>query len=225
MGTPRRTDFDVDDLVERYLAGESVKKLAAAHGFSRQVVYRVLRDRGITPRNRSQAMYVRMASMSEDEKKRITHAAHVARSERGASASELANRAASRSRRIGKFEKEFIDLLDSRHIPTDPQEPFLSYNLDVGCGPIAVEVHTQCASPLTSKCVKKLVDCLEAGKSMLYVWIRPGGCPSPECYEKVVSIVEEARRDPSPVSQYWVVRSTGEVYASGCINGDGLSDV
>lgn len=224
MGAPRRTDFDPDNLVRRYLSGESVKKLAADHGFSRQVVYRVLRDYGITPRNRSEAMYVRMGSTSVDERKRLTEKAHIARRAQGATIEETAKKAQTRSRRIGKYEREFIEALESEGVKTDPQEPFLTYNLDIGCGPVAVEVHTQTGSPLISKHCRKIMECLEAGKSMVYVWIGRG-VPTPACYEKVVSLVKSIRSNPPSRAQYWVVRGTGEVYATGCVNGDGLSSV
>ena len=112
--------------------------------------------------------------------------------------------------------QEFIDAISSAGIPTVPQEPFMSYNLDIGCGDIAVEIHTQTASPLTPKFLPKLMNCVNAGKSMLYVWIDPRkDIVLPICYENVVSIIQKFRSNPPARSKYWVIRGTGELYATG----------
>ena len=217
---PRRNDFDADDLVRRYLAGESVKKLAESFGFSRQVVYRVLRHANITPRNRSESMYMRMAQTPPEERKRLALAAN--ETKRGlANTPEMLHKRALAHKRFGMFEQEFIDALTAAGIPVIPQEPFLSYNLDIGCGNVAVEIHTQCASPFGKHFIKRLVQCVNAGKNMVYVWIDPRNVNLlPECYDKVVSIVKECRTNPPIRSQYWVVRGTGELYATGSFDDD-----
>ena len=68
---PPRLSVDCDNIIREYLAGKSVKQLASDIGHSRQVIYRVLRNAGITPRNRSESMYTRMAQTSPEE--RQTH--------------------------------------------------------------------------------------------------------------------------------------------------------
>ena len=217
----RRTDFNADDLVQKYLSGESIKQLASDYGFSRKVVYRVLRESDIKIRDRSASMFVRMARMTPEERKINAMAANEAK--RGTANTEemLRKRAQAGKRFIGKFEKEFCDALSSAGVPIIPQEPFLSYNLDIGCGDIAVEIHTQCASPLTSSFIHKLVKCVKSGKSMVYVWIPPRkSIVTRECYDKVVSIVKVFRSNPPRRSKYWVVRGTGELYASGSFDGD-----
>ena len=217
----RRTDFNADNLVKEYLSGKSIKQLASDYGFSRQVVYRVLRQNNIHIRGRSESMYVRMAQTPPEERKRLASAAHEAKRGRANSPEMLHKRAQAGKRFIGKFEKEFCDALSSAGIPVIPQEPFLSYNFDIGCGDIAVEIHTKTASPLSTSFIKKLMDCVKAGKSMLYVWINPQHVVLTEdCYKNVISIVQEFRRNPPARSKYWVIRGTGELYASGSFNSD-----
>ena len=219
--TIRRTNFDIDHMIEEYLSGKSIKQLAFEHGFSRQVVYRVLRQNSIPIRGRSEAMYVRMAQTSPQERKRLALAANEAKRGLANSPEMLHKRALAHKRFIGKFEQEFAYALSTSGIPIIPQEPFLSYNLDIGCGDIAVEIHTQSAGPLSSKFIKKLMDCVKSGKSMLYVWIDPrGAAPTSTCYQNVISIVQAFRRDPPSRSKYWVVRGTGELYASGSFDCD-----
>ena len=70
--TAKRELPNADDLVNRYLAGESIKSLAASQGFSRQVIYRLFKERNIPLRNRSAAMYVRMARTSPGERIRLS---------------------------------------------------------------------------------------------------------------------------------------------------------
>ena len=220
MGTPRNL-VDTDNIISEYFAGKSVKQLATDHGCSRQVIYRVFRDANITPRNRSEAMYLRMSQTSPEERKRIASAANKAKRGLANTPEMLHKRALAHKRFIGIGEAQFAMILRLHNVPVVEQEPFLSYNLDIGCGNIAVEIHTQTASPLTSKFRKKLMDCLKAGKSMVYVWIDPRKfLISNKCYKNLVSIVQEASTNPPSRSKYWVIRGTGELYASGSFDSD-----
>ena len=217
----RRANFDTNHMIEEYLSGKSIKQLALEHGFSRQVVYRVLRQNNIHIRGRSESMYVRMAQTPPEERKRLALAANEAKRGLANTPEMLHKRALAHKRFIGEFEQEFIDALSNAGIPVIPQEPFLSYNFDIGCGDIAVEIHTQTASPLSPRFIKKLMDCVKAGKSMLYVWINPQHVVlTGDCYKNVISIVQEFRRNPPARSKYWVIRGTGELYASGSFDSD-----
>ena len=220
MGTPR-TKVNADDIVREYNAGKSVKALAEQFGVSRNVIVQRLHSAGIQQRNRSESMYLRMSQTTPDERKRLAKAANDAKRGLANSPEMLHKRAIAQKRFIGMFEQEFIDAIENAGISTFPQEPFLSYNLDIGCGNIAVEIHTQTASPLSVRFIKKLVDCVNSGKSMIYVWINPRQkVLLPECYDKVISILQGFRLNPPANSQYWVVRGTGEIYSSGSFYGN-----
>ena len=212
----RIENIDINNLINEYLSGKSAKRIAIENGFSRQVVYRIFRENNIVPRDRSGAMYARMAQTSADERKRLAHAAHVAKRGKKNTPEMLHRRALAHKRRIGMFEQEFIDAISKHGFDVVPQEPFLSYNLDIGCGNIAVEIHTQTASPLAAKHCEKLMNCVNSGKSMIYVWIDPRRPNlTPQCYENVIRTLEEFRSNPPSRSKYWVIRSTGELYATG----------
>lgn len=213
------TSLNTNNIIEEYLSGKSVLYLARQNHVCRDVICRILTENNVAIRNRSQSMYVRMAHTPTDERKRLAHAANIAKRGSHNTPEMLHKRALAHQRRIGVFEQEFIDALSNAGINVTPQEPFLSYNLDLGCGNIAVEIHTQLASPLTTKFVKKLMNCVNAGKSMIYVWISPRHLVvDSACYDKVIALVQEFSRNPSSISQYWVVRSTGEIYAQGTFN-------
>lgn len=213
------TTLDTNNIINEYLAGKSVLYLARQNHVCRQVIQRILTENNITIRNRSQSMYVRMAHTPTDERKRLAHAANVAKRGSRNTPEMLHKRALAHQRRIGIFEQEFIDALSNAGINVTPQEPFLSYNLDLGCGNIAVEIHTHTASPLSANYVKKLMNCVNSGKSMIYVWISPRHLiVDTACYNKVISLIQEFSFNPSSIGQYWVIRGTGEIYAHGTFN-------
>lgn len=212
----KNTHINADDCIKEYFAGKSIKQLAIDNGVSRQVIYRIFRENDVPVRNRSEAMFTRMANTTFAERQRLAFAANEAKRGLANTQEMLEKRAKAGKRFIGKFEHEFIDAISSAGIPTVPQEPFMSYNLDISCGDIAVEIHTQTASPLTPNFLPKLMNCVNAGKSMLYVWINPRkDIVLPICYENVVSIIQQFRSDPPVRSKYWVIRGTGELYATG----------
>ena len=220
MGTPR-TNVNANDIVREYNAGKSVKALANDFGVSRNVIIQRLHAAGIQQRNRSEAMYLRMSQTSQEERKRLASAANEAKRGLANSPEMLHRRALAQKRFIGMFEQEFVDAIEKAGFQTVPQEPFLSYNLDIGCGNIAVEIHRHTDSPLAPHHVQKLVNCVNAGKTMIYVWINPKrNIVVPECYDKVVSLLQSLSLNPPANSQYWVIRGTGEVYASGSFDGD-----
>ena len=224
MGTPRVRDFDTNDVIDAYLGGESEKAIATRIGHSRNVVARVLRDAGVERRNRSDSMYVRMGKLTPEERRCNALAAHSARRRSHDAPETLARRARSKSRRVGRFEHEFCDALSAAGLSIEPQRPFLSYNLDIGCGNVAVEVHVKSSNPLSGTQGKKAMNCLHAGLNMVYVWISPTDpVVTDSCYAEVVSIAKALCSDPSARGEYRVVRGTGKLYAAGRLDGDQLS--
>lgn len=216
MGTPR-TLVDTNNIINEYLAGKSVKKLATNNGCSRNVIYRVLRNAGIVPRNRSESMYVRMSQTSPDERQRLSAAAHEAKRGYINSPETRHKMALARNKRVGIFEDKFVSAISKAGIPVDPQQPFLAYNLDVGCGNIAVEIEVGHGNIITSpKFTKRIMECLHAGMNMIYVNVpRRDSVISDSCYQQVISIVQSCRSNPPIRCQYWMIRSTGEIYATG----------
>ena len=216
MRSPRVCDFDINDVIDAYLGGDSEKAIAERIGHSRNVVARVLRDAGVERRSRSDSMYVRMGKLTPEERRKNALAAQVARRGSHDTPDTLARRAKTKSRRVGKFEREFCDVLSSAGFNIKPQRSFLSYNLDIGCGNVAVEIHVRTSNPLTGVQGKKVMNCLHAGLNMIYVWIDPRKpTVSDSCYAKVVSLVEEIGGNPSAHGEYRVVRGTGKLYAAG----------
>lgn len=225
MNMPPRVSVDTDYIISEYLSGKSIKALAADIGHSRQVVYRVLRNAGITPRNRSESMYVRMSQTSPEERQRLSAAAHEAKRGYVNSPETRHKMALARNKRVGVFEQEFIDALTNAGIETTPQQPFLAYNLDIGCGNVAVEIEVGHGNVVYQpKFHKRTMECLEGGMNLIYVAIPKKGLTiTNACYEQVISLVKSCRRNPPERCQYWVVRCTGEIYATGSLYRDQLA--
>ena len=223
--TGRRTLVNADDIINKYTAGHSIKKLASDNGFSRQVIYRVLRENNIPIRNLSESMYVRMANTPPEERQRLASAAHEAKRGYVNSPETRHKMALAKNKRVGIFEDGFIKALTNAGIDTTPQQPFLAYNLDIGCGNVAVEIEVGHGVLIhTPKIRKRLVECLEAGMNMIYVSIPSrGSVIHGACYEQIISLVKLCRRYPPKTCQYWMIRSTGEVYATGRLYRDKLS--
>ena len=222
MNMPPRVSVDTDYIISEYISGKSVKALAADIGHSRQVVYRVLRNAGITPRNRSESMYVRMANTTKEERQRLVSAAHEAKRGYVNSPETRHKMALAKNKRIGVFESDFIDVLNKSGIETTPQLPFLAYNLDIGCGNVAVEIEVGHGNLFRSpKILKRIMECMEGGMNMIYIAIPNKSCTiSDACYQKVITLVKQCHRYPSRRRQYWMIRSTGEFYSAGTFYGD-----
>ena len=215
-GKPR-TIVDCGNIISEYNSGKSVKQLAADNGCSRSVICRVLRDAEITPRNRSESMYVRMANTLPEERSRLTAAAHEAKRGYVNSPETRHKMALARNKRVGVFENGFIAALKNAGIPVFPQQPFLAYNFDIGCGNVAVEIEV-CHGLIegNTKFMKRIMECLHAGMNMIYVAITSKRTVIPDaCYNQVIALVEACRRNPPAQCQYWVVRSTGELHSTG----------
>ena len=214
---PPRLSVDTDNIINEYISGKSVKQLAADIGHSRQVIYRVLRNAGIPARNRSESMYVRMAQTPPDERQRLAAAAHEAKRGYVNSAETKHKMTLTKTKRIGRFEPDFSRALTAAGIPIVSQQPFLAYNLDIGCGNVAVEIEVAHGNPLrVPKTFKRIMECLDAGMNMIYVAIPGKTSVIPDaCYEQVISLVKECRMNPPIRCKYWMVRSTGEIYACG----------
>ena len=209
-----RHTLDVDDLVRRYEAGESEQALAAALGVGRPTIRRRLLAAGVQPRNRSEAMKVRMDATSADERKRLAAAANVARRGSKASADELARKAHTAERTLQKIRNGEIGLaalLSTRGMRPDLQKACGPYNIDIALAPIAVEVHVSTSHPMRSaRQRERVVYLADRGWRTLYVWLRPGAEASDRAADEVVAHVEAAQADPTAVREYRVIRGTGE---------------
>lgn len=214
----RRHVLDTQRVVRRYLSGESEKAVAGSLGVSRQVIRRVLLESGITPRNRSDAMFTRMANTSPDERSRLSAAAHDAVRGMKRTDAEMEARARVAQRidyRVSPLEGELAELLRMRGVETVPQLAVGRYNLDLAAWPVAVEVHHTAAHPMVAyggRGIERTMYLADRGWRTLYIWINPRTKVkfTDRCADEVVSLLNLAESDPSVFGEYRVIRGTGE---------------
>lgn len=216
----KRNDLPEDLVCSRYEAGESEMALAQEFRVARLVIERILKEHGVQRRNGSQANFLRMGRMSADERKQLTQASHEALRgklrprEWGVSLSH-ANYKGQTRKGVGEVELHEA-LIRAGELDTVGQAPFEIYNIDILCGPVAVEIFTESGHwDKRPKVATKLKKILET-KSLLVVFVslhRKGyGLP---CFHAklndLVALVQEMRRNHDAVGpQYRVIRCTTE---------------
>lgn len=207
----------------------SIKQLARKYGVCRDVIYRRLKEAGITPRNRSESMYLRMSQTPLEE--RIKLAAHANDTVRNMPAEfhkgNAIKQAISKQRnlsKIGILEETFIKALDEVGMNPVWQQACGPYNIDIACGNIAIEIHNSPRHPHTYPFyVKRIEYLLKRGWTVVYIKFGQGVTIDETTLNKIVTVCKAASFYPAECAEYWMVRGTGEFLAAGCLNGDNLT--
>jgi very-short-patch-repair endonuclease len=142
----KRIPLDIDHLVGQYEAGVSVKALAAQLGVSRPVIVRRLSELGITPRGRSDSMFLRMAQSTPEERMRLTQAAHAATRGRPQPEDRCIRQAQGRERtksHAGPDAVTLAELLNARGLPVTLEKACGPYNIDLTLDAAAIAVEIQ----------------------------------------------------------------------------------
>lgn len=210
--------LDLNDLAKRYLSGASMEQLGKEVGVDPTTLARRLRRVGVAIRDRRAAQATRYAQSTAEQRIALTAAANVAsrgikRTPEQVARSTGARAEALRATRsvVGGFEQELQAMLVKRGVNPTPQLAAGPYNIDLALPPVAVEVHVCASSPLSNARLRKRVEKLaERGWSVLYVWISKHSPLTEKAADKVVSLVELAKRNPSTLGQHWVIRGSGE---------------
>jgi transposase len=220
-----RIDIDVAALVEAYNDGASVKSLAERFGVSRGVIANRLKWQGITPRNRSEGMFLRMSQTSPEERARLAAAAHDA--VRGRTVSRESKRlgAITRWKRllgVSPAEMSLAQMLHDRGLRPEPQFPIGIYNCDLAIHPVAVEVWGggfHFTGKHARRTPERIRQIMNAGWDVLCLVVDSRRYPlTPAVADYIVSHVEAARQNPSAIREYRVVWGAGEFSTGGCAN-------
>jgi Helix-turn-helix domain len=229
--TRKASHIDANDLVQRYVAGESEKALAEAFGVSRQPIRRLLIESGVPIRGRSEAMYARMANTSPEDRAKLSDAAHAAVRGVPKSAEFLLARAAGVERRgasygnVSAAEQILMKTLEAQGLKVTPQKAIGPYNVDLATGTVAVEVFGG-GWHRTKSHGERLRYILDAGWDMIYIWVDGRHFPlAAGAAEYVIAHAEIRDRDPAAPRGYWVIRGGGQFVAKGSADGDDLPDI
>lgn len=216
-----RVHLDVDQLVELYESGESVKAIAERVGVTRRTIDKRLRARGVEPRTAGEQQLIRYARTTPEERRAI--AAHAFEAKRGRPNSPEALERAARTREAGgqsvsRGEAMMADWLHERGMLVRPQVAIGKYNADLGVEPVAVEIfggNWHGSGRHARRFPARCHDVLHRGWSLVIVWDQTR-CPMRvEAADKVVAFYEAIRRNPPAVGEYRVLRGDGELLSAG----------
>lgn len=212
-----RSTIDFSDLKRLYESGISVKQLSEHYGISRCVIVTRLHEIGITQRNRSESMFLRMSQTTPEERRRLTSAAHASiRGKR--QTEEFRCKVASgieRSGKITRLEELVISDLKSRGISDIvPQKAIGRYNVDIAlcecC--IAVEIyggnwHT--GGRAARRFRERFDYLLNCGWTPVIIWISHRSPFEAGATDYIVSLVEKIRRGEAIRCEEHMIRGDG----------------
>ena len=206
---------NLDDLLRRYLAGESENQLSKEAGINRDTFRRRLIQAGIIPRNQSQSETIKWKNMTAEERLRQVKAAHNAARGRNISFDELCRKASSKegslTYHVSTEEKMLAGWLNELGIVVIHNLAVGPYNCDLGAGPIAVEVWGGNWHPKITE-VKRTKYILDSGYSLLIIDTDKHRFPLTRAVTQyVIALLQEASSDPTGRRQYWMVQGDGEL--------------
>ena len=205
---------NLDNLLRRYVAGESENALAKEAGINRWTMRQRILDAGITPRSQSEAEKAKWSRMTEEQRAMQVEAAHEATRGRKVPFVQLVKTAKSREGNIGHHvsPEEIIigNWLRDAGYDVIHNLAVGPYNCDIGIGPVTVEVwgggwHAK------AKEIERTKYILDAGYAMLIVHLDKRRFPlSTSVTNYAIALHKITSRDPSGRRQYWMVRGNGE---------------
>jgi very-short-patch-repair endonuclease len=206
---------DRDAVVAAYLAGESSKSIHQRLGISREAVRNELKRRGIQPRSKSGAMFMRMSRTSAEDRKRLAEAAHAAA--RGKPQSQetrekIALTRHGRQTNCGPFEEELTDVLQAAGFTVQRQAPIGRYNVDLLVNDaVAVEV-TMGGSEGTPNHRERTKHLLDRGLHAFYLGFAEVDI-AVLCLPYIITDLHILCSDPAAPREYRVVRCAAHSYA------------
>lgn len=227
----RLVNLPAQDVISAYLSGDSENILAIRYGVSRRAVARVLELGGVTRRNQSQSETIKWSRMGTDRRREQTAAAREACRGREASFDELCARAKSREGNIALAsakEVELADMLHSRGLDISTQLAVGPYNCDLATHPVVVEVwggHWHFTGRHAARTPERFHYLMNTGWNILVVVITERFPLTPTVADYVTAYIEELRRNPPAVCEYWVIWGAGEFSTGGCADDDEITFV
>jgi hypothetical protein len=220
---------NTNDLIKSYLAGESQNSIAKRIGVSRDAIRRIIVSNGVKVRGNADANRLMMTHRTPEENATNTTAAHTAVRGVKRNPEELISRAITRQSKmiyVGMHESEFMQELISRGHSCVPQMAVERYNIDIAISPFAFEIHSQTILPHkstrhgnTAQRIKYLAD---HGWTSIYALTAGKVTPNKirDMVNQLESIMENASRNPTKRSEYWVIRRNGKSSLLDCGNLD-----
>jgi hypothetical protein len=223
---PRRfLDLPMREIVNAYQAGESTESLARRHGVTPRTIALRLDKAGIARRTGSEAQINRHLNPDTRSEERLSRYRKLLRrtesdQRRRVELERLAaHREASRFHSFG--EQVFCHMLRQRGFDPIPQQSVGRYNVDLAVHPVAVEILGGRWHTGNPKYSTRTPYVLNQGWNLAFVWCRNGErTPGEGAAGYVAALVDQMRRQPPTVCQYWVISGDGELLATGSADDD-----
>lgn len=204
------------EVARMYKNGLSCPEISKKLGIGRGTVTKCLDDAGVNIRTASEATKIRLSKMTADERKELTKAPNKKRRMTRPPESWKINQALGKQKtrsKAGMFEGDLIKALKSRGFECVHQMAWRKYNFDIFIGDdFAVEVHSSMSRPVhAAGDFKKSIEALGSGIHVCYFWVRPDRKVTEIAVNQLISFYNITRRNPTPLGQYRVIRSNGEI--------------
>jgi len=234
---PRKlTDAQANDLIERYLAGESTKQLGPAFGVSSRVVSDYLRRAGVRARPRHQAVVDYQAGLTHEERSALTtrgmlkrwqnagpedrarmldpmHEANTGRPQPLSMKVAAARTKSAKGGPDSKYERMVGEWLEDRGVEYLRQVQVQGWTADLAVGNTLVEVTTGWARK--KEWEPRFADFFDTGWNLYVVWHDTREPLLPQVADDLIAWVKILERDPSARGQHRVVWRSRQVISCG----------
>jgi transposase len=218
--TGNRSIYDEDAAIQAFLDGGSVKGVAEQFGVQRRTITALLRKHGITPRNRRDAMLLRMAQATPEERQRLTEAAHAAC--RGRRVPEECQIRIAEGRERTKAHASFealalAEILADRGFPVTLEKAFGPYNIDIALDERSIAVEIQGGNwhgfgRHGARLGKRREYILSRGWHLVEVWRLQGDASvtMQAMADNLITELEALSLDPSGRGEHRMIRCNGQ---------------
>ena len=207
---------NLDYLVERYQAGESLKQIADQSGLSRPLLHGRLKSLGIHIRGHSEAERLKWLNLKRDRSAIERQCSSAWQARRGqkdgiACRKKRAQTAMDRLLRIGRFEEQVSNAMPMK---TRRQLAIGPYNVDIAISETRIAVEIVCGEGFNRSATtrpKRIEYLLNRGWFVLVVWLWPGTTPDiGKLRQHIIALHEFRSRNPTMPGEYRVVSRDAE---------------
>ena len=230
---PRRNgmiDFDRKAAISFYVSGNSENATAKKFGVARTAIRGMLLRNNIHIRSQSEAEALKWSKMTKEERINQVKKAHQAAKNRSPEAVRNIMLKSAKTKektlsKVGYLEMEFIKEFEKLGYRCKPQKAVDVYNIDIAIGNTAVEVHVKENNPHVKVTDRKRIKyLLKSGWNVIYIKIT-SDVSVKVAANKVSAMINHIKTNKPSVGQYGMIRGTGQLVTSGCLNGNKLSTV
>lgn len=208
---------NLDNLLERYVAGESELKLSCEVGINRWTFRQRLIKAGIPPRGQSETERLKWARMSPDQRERQVRAAHEATRGIRIPVESKVKKALTieRIRSHATPVEDFLARALSKRFTVTQQKAIWIYNVDVAVheSSVAVEIfggHWHSSGHHLGRFEERTKYILNHGWNMIIVWVDGRRYPLGRGgMSEIIKFAEACSSDPSPIGKYRVILGNG----------------